>query len=135
LFYFCLTANGAKVAAATNEMDSSSNDPSSPNLDPKEVAVERENRDSSDDGVVVGPTTRRAWSDWCSSRGKSSKENSEDDTHHTINNTQRGQKNGNAKGTRTATAGKKKKKVLRKKKTRNKVKICHKNCLHVFLLD
>lgn len=36
-------------------------------------------RDSDDGSQVVGPTTRRAWSDWCSNKGKSSKESQSDD--------------------------------------------------------
>ncbi|KAG8222795.1 hypothetical protein J437_LFUL005001 [Ladona fulva] len=36
-------------------------------------------KDSDEGSQVVGPTTRRAWSDWCSNKGKSSKESQSDD--------------------------------------------------------
>jgi [histone H3]-lysine79 N-trimethyltransferase len=32
---------------------------------------------SDSEGEVTGPTTRRAWSDWCSSKGKSSQSEEE----------------------------------------------------------
>lgn len=76
-------------------------------------------------GVVVGPTTRRAWSDWCSSRGKSSKENSEDDTQTGGNGTTSSVSTRNQRKTTPLTRGKKK--VLRKKSARSKVSYIVKN--------
>ena len=70
--------------------------------------------DENVEGIVVGPTTRRAWSDWCSSRGKSSKENSEDENTNTSSYiTTRNQ--------RKVPFTRGKKKVLRKKSARSKV--------------
>ena len=67
--------------------------------------VSDDSDENNDADCVIGPTTRRAWSDWCSSRGKSSKESSEEDRHksqnsssHSTNNSSRKvwrKKNGN----------------------------------------
>lgn len=35
-----------------------------------------------DSSTVIGPTTRRAWSDWCSNKGKSSKESQSDEENN-----------------------------------------------------
>lgn len=102
-----------KTNGIIKSLETSSNDS---NSNPKE---NNEDTDVSDEpgvnGIVVGPTTRRAWSDWCSSKGKSSKENSEDDT--AVVNPGRNQRPGNGRGRPRG-----KKKVLRKKLSRNKVK-------------
>ncbi|KAF4532063.1 hypothetical protein B566_EDAN016135 [Ephemera danica] len=55
---------------------------------PEEEAGADTDEDSS---TVIGPTTRRAWSDWCSNKGKSSKE-SQSDEENNNNGKGRGQK-------------------------------------------
>jgi hypothetical protein len=71
----------------------------------------------------LGPTTRRAWSDWCSSRGgKSSKENSEDDAGQVMmrSTPTRSVSVGNRRSGGGSGPGKRKK-VLRKKGNKRKV--------------
>jgi H3 lysine-79-specific histone-lysine N-methyltransferase len=91
-------------------LETSSND--SNNSNPKEINEDTDNSD--EPSAVIGPTTRRAWSDWCSSRGKSSKENSEDDS---VVIPHRNSKTGNGRGRPRG-----KKKVLRKKLSHSRVK-------------
>lgn len=64
-----------------------------------------ESTESENDESVTGPTTRRAWSDWCSSKGKSSQ--SEDENHAQ-----------SANQLRSATSGQQQRKVTTQKKRR-----------------
>lgn len=50
----------------------------------RETAKQMQMSESSDDDSMTGPTTRRAWSDWCSSKGKSSQ--SEEENNNSANN-------------------------------------------------
>lgn len=101
-------------ATDTSSNDSTSNSNSKEN---NEADTEESDEIPNPIGVAVGPTTRRAWSDWCSSRGKSSKENSDDDTAVIPTPSQRTQRS-NSQGQRGRRG---KKKVLRKKMARKKV--------------
>lgn len=113
-------ANG-KANCVIKQTDTSSNDSTSNSNSKEHNEADTEESDEITQIGVVGPTTRRAWSDWCSSRGKSSKENSDDDaaviTTSAAAPSQRTQRsNSHGRGRRG------KKKVLRKKMVRKKVR-------------
>jgi H3 lysine-79-specific histone-lysine N-methyltransferase len=64
------------------EADSgSSNDSRVLPLNYEEDGARESDEDSS---TVIGPTTRRAWSDWCSNKGKSSKESQSDEENNNL---------------------------------------------------
>lgn len=64
--------------------------------------------DGDGDGEITGPTTRKAWSDWCSSKGKSSQSDDEDQNNFSSNSGRIGA------GQTRASNHKKRKKLTRK---------------------